>query len=92
MEPALDHEHSMVFQDIPGLSLATEIGIVDSILYSMASGPIVIVLVGMIWSIPGAIVGSVVGCALSGLLKCEVPPRATSSSNRAIDMVLSQIE
>lgn len=58
---------AMVFLNIPGLSLETEIGIVDSMLYSMGGRTIVIALAGMIWSIPGAIVGGILGCAYSML-------------------------
>ena len=52
---------TLVFLDIPGLSLATGIGQVDSMLSSMGGGPIVIVLAAMIWSIPGAIAGFALG-------------------------------
>jgi len=48
-----------------GLSLATGLGLVDSMLYSTRVGLIVIVFAAMIWSIPGASPGSVIGFALS---------------------------
>ena len=56
---------AMVFLDVPVLSLAMGIRLVDSMLYSTGGVPIVIVLTAMIWSIPGAIVGGVLGCLCS---------------------------
>ena len=53
---------TIVFLAINGISLPTGIGIVDSMLYSMGGGPIVIVLAATIWSIPGALAGSMFGC------------------------------
>lgn len=53
---------AIVFLDISGISLATGIRFIDSMLYSMGGGPRVIVLAAMIWSIPGAVVGAVFGC------------------------------
>lgn len=56
---------AIVLLDISGISLATGIRFVDSMLYSMGGGPMVIVLAAMIWSIPGALVGGIVGGILS---------------------------
>lgn len=52
---------AIVFLGITSISLATGIRFIDSTLYSMGGGPMVIVLAAMIWSIPGAIAGSVLG-------------------------------
>lgn len=52
---------AIVFLGITGISLATGIRFIDSMLYSMGGGPEVIVIAAMIWSIPGAIAGSVLG-------------------------------
>lgn len=56
---------AIVFLGFTGISLATGIRFIDSMLYSMGGGPMVIVLAAMIWSIPGAIVGAVFGCLYS---------------------------
>ena len=52
---------AIVLLGITGISLATGIRFVDSMLYSMGGGPLVLVLVAVIWSIPGAIAGGLVG-------------------------------
>lgn len=52
---------AIVFLGITGISLATGIRFIDSMLYSMGGGPMVIVLAAMIWSVPGAIAGGVLG-------------------------------
>lgn len=56
---------AIVFLGITGISLATGIRFIDSMLYSMGGGPMVIVLAAMVWSVPGAITGGVVGSLLS---------------------------
>jgi len=55
---------AIVFLGITGISLATGIRFIDSMLYSMGGGPMVIVLAAMIWSIPGAVAGGILGCVL----------------------------
>lgn len=60
---------AIFFLGITGISLATGIRFIDSMLYSMGGGPMVIVLAAMIWSIPGVIVGAVAGTFLSFLRK-----------------------
>jgi hypothetical protein len=54
----------IVFLGITGISLATGIRFIDSMLYSMGGGPMVIVLAAMIWSIPGAVAGGILGSVL----------------------------
>lgn len=56
---------AIVFLGITGISLATGIRFIDSMLYSMGGGPMVIFLAAIIWSIPGAIAGGIVGCVLT---------------------------
>lgn len=56
---------AIVFLDISGISLATGIRFIDSMLYSMGGGPMVIVLAAVIWSMPGAIAGAIVGYVFS---------------------------
>ncbi len=56
---------TIVFLGITGISLATGIRFIDSMLYSMGGGPMVIFLAAIIWSIPGAIAGGIVGCVLT---------------------------
>ena len=56
---------AVVFLDISGISLTTGLHFIDSMLYSMGSGPMAIILAAMIWSIPGAVVGGIVGCVLT---------------------------
>ncbi len=53
---------AIVFLGLTGISLATGIRFIDSMLYSMGGGPEVIVLAAMIWSVPGAFAGTIVGC------------------------------
>ena len=55
---------AIVFLDISGIALATGIRFVDSMLYSMGGGPMVIVVAAMIWSIPGAVAGGILGSVL----------------------------
>lgn len=56
---------AIVFLGFTGISLATGIRFIDSMLYSMGGGPMVIVLAAMIWSVPGAIIGAGLGTLLS---------------------------
>lgn len=56
---------AIIFLDISSISLATGIRFIDSMLYSIGGGPMVIVLAAMIWSIPGAILGGIIGCVFS---------------------------
>jgi hypothetical protein len=58
---------TIVFLGITGISLATGIRFIDSMLYSMGGGPMVIFLAAIIWSIPGAIAGGIVGCVLTNI-------------------------
>ena len=58
---------AIVFLGLTGISLATGIRFIDSMLYSMGGGPMVIVLAAMIWSVPRAVVGGCAGFLLSFL-------------------------
>lgn len=56
---------AIAFLGINGISLATGIRFIDSMLYSMGGGPMVLVLAAMIWSVPGAMLGAISGSVLS---------------------------
>lgn len=56
---------AIVTLDIGGVSLATGIRLIDSLLYSMGGGLLPIFLLAVLWAVAGAFFGAAAGCVIN---------------------------
>ncbi|MFT4558289.1 MAG: hypothetical protein ACKVII_11855 [Planctomycetales bacterium] len=75
---------AIIFLGINGVSLATGIDFVDSMLYSTGGGLLAIGVASIIWSIPGAFAGTIFGCLYSAYSAIVLNPRRHQDDKRSV--------